>query len=336
MTRHADPALLSAMGGDPAEMSAEQQQREHDKRQRDAHGQRTDDARTARVVAHQEEQSDRQAADHEDQQQDEHAFEHVPHRVESTEPYYAPPNPASPAAVRRHFRPRAASTLAMLVVVPVCLWAAQWQWHKAALKTERAAEQARRLADPPVVLPTTNADPARLRDRRVVVDGHYEGRRQILIDNQIWQGQAGYRVVTPFRLAGSDTRVLVDRGWAAGTGDRRPPDVSVPDAPVRLTGIATIPGTRFFSLADDKTFDAVVDGQTIWQRLDLERFRSEAPYPVQPLVIELDEGSSGALRVAPLAADDKRLMNLGYAFQWACFAATGLALWLSVSFRREG
>lgn len=335
MTRHHDPARLSAMGDDPAEMSAEQEQREHDERQRDAHGQRADDARTARVVAYQKKQSDRQAAHHEDQQQDEHALEHLPYRIDSTEPYYAPRKPDSPAAVRRHFRPRAASTLAMLIVVPVCLWAAQWQWHKATLKAERATEQARRLADPPVVLSATDVDPARLRDRRVIVDGHYEARRQILIDNQIWQGQAGYRVVTPFRLAGSDMRVLIDRGWVAGTGDRRPPAVTTPATPVTLTGVATIPGTRFFSLADDKTFDAVVDGQTIWQRLDLERFRAEAPYPVQPLVIELDAESRGALRFAPFAADDKRQMNLGYAFQWACFAATGLALWFSVSFRRE-
>ena len=48
---------------------------------------------------------------------------------------------------------------------------------------------------------------------RVYVEGTWYGANQILIDNVINGGIAGYKVLTPFRLNETGDLILIDRGW---------------------------------------------------------------------------------------------------------------------------
>jgi len=57
------------------------------------------------------------------------------------------------------------------------------------------------------------------RFRQVIAQGVYEARKSIYIDNQVVNGQVGYQVFTPLRLA-SGQIVLVGRGWLP-VGDSR-------------------------------------------------------------------------------------------------------------------
>src|SRR5690606_37064334 len=77
-------------------------------------------------------------------------------------------------------------------------------------------------------------EPVRLR-------GRYEAGQQGLLDVQMHQGRAGYRVWTPFRLD-SGGRVLVDRGWVPA-GDRTAlPDISVGESARVVVGmVAPLP-----------------------------------------------------------------------------------------------
>ena len=52
-----------------------------------------------------------------------------------------------------------------------------------------------------------------LRFYRVVAHGTYQPQYQLLIDNRVQDGRVGYYVITPLRIGGSNTLVLVNRGW---------------------------------------------------------------------------------------------------------------------------
>ncbi len=63
----------------------------------------------------------------------------------------------------------------------------------------------------------------------------------IYLDNKIFQGMAGYQVITPLRIGKSSMHVLVNRGWAPANRDRNKlPEVPAPNGEVVVSGLATI------------------------------------------------------------------------------------------------
>ncbi len=85
---------------------------------------------------------------------------------------------------------------------------------------------------------------------RVRASGEYDAARQILLDNKVHAGQAGYDVVAPLRLAGSDRFVLVDRGWIAqGASRAQLPVVPPPEGRVTVIGRANLPPRRYLELS---------------------------------------------------------------------------------------
>ncbi|MCK7577921.1 MAG: SURF1 family protein [Chromatiales bacterium] len=100
-----------------------------------------------------------------------------------------------------------------------------------------------------VRLDGTLQDAGLLRFRRVLAHGRYEPGYQILIDNRVHQGRAGYHVLTPLRLGISDMRVLVNRGWVpVGAGPRAAALGPSPDGEIEVAGIAAVPVTGGFRL----------------------------------------------------------------------------------------
>ena len=132
-------------------------------------------------------------------------------------------------------------------------------------------------------MPATPVDPQALRYRNVVAHGIYEPQFQILIDNRTHHGQAGYHVITPLRLAGSELRVLVNRGWVPALAEHRlVPQVSTPSGTVEVSGMAIVPATPFFTLGENATNDPR-DWQSVWQNLDLARYEKAVSFPIQPV-----------------------------------------------------
>lgn len=236
------------------------------------------------------------------------------------------------------FRPRWFPTLIAALLVPLFISAGQWQWNKASAKAGLQRQLDAQGAEPAMQMPAAPVASEALRFRTVIARGTYEPQRQILIDNRTYRQQAGFHVLTPLRIEGGNTRVLVNRGWIPGMAEHgRVPDVATPEGVVELSGRAVIPTARFFTLENARQ-NAREDGTwpRVWQNLDMERYARLAGFPVQPLVIQLDPQSAGAgfVREWP-RPDDRRLTNLGYALQWWTFAATTVALWLYHGFRRK-
>ena len=78
--------------------------------------------------------------------------------------------------------------------------------------------------------------------RKVRVAGTWMADRQFYVDNRIREGRAGFYVVTPLAIEGSDAAVLVNRGWVArGPEYPRPPRVVVPTGRTEVSGMAMRP-----------------------------------------------------------------------------------------------
>ncbi len=221
----------------------------------------------------------------------------------------------------------------MALLVPLFMAAGQWQWNKASLKSAQQQAHDTRAAEALLRMPATPVSADDMRFRRIVAQGHYEPERQILIDNMIHRQQAGYHVITPLRIEGSDMRLLINRGWVPALADHRQvPQIATPAGRVEIYGTAIVPGTRFFTLGENR---APSEWQSVWQNLDLQRYGQSVGFAVQPVVIQLDPDNASAGFVREWRRPDARVQtNLNYAIQWWTFAATTLALWLVFSFRR--
>ncbi len=146
------------------------------------------------------------------------------------------------------------------------------------------------------------------------VKGQFEAQYQILLDNRVHEGRVGYDVLTPFRIQNGHMRILVNRGWVPmGPSRSQLPVLETPGQVQIISGHLYRPPERYFSL--EKMLPTLAD--TIWQNLDLERFHTEAGYPLQTYVLRLDVGLPGVYQqLSPRYSDQWVDRHRGYAVQW--------------------
>ncbi len=73
--------------------------------------------------------------------------------------------------------------------------------------------------------------------KTVSISGQYDEAHQILIDNQVKNGNPGYFIMTPFHLDGTNKSVLVNRGWLPMDRNRSNlPDVTIDKLSVIVKG----------------------------------------------------------------------------------------------------
>ena len=216
-----------------------------------------------------------------------------------------------------------------MALIALTLGLARWQVHRGEEKEARQALLEARAAEAPVTLtgPVDSAEP--ILYRRVRAAGVWMARGQIFIDNQIFEGRAGYHVMTPLQLAGKKDAVLVNRGWIArGPEYPRPPVVAVPEGPVQVSGMATLPPRRFLELAPE-----TLQGP-VRQNLSLDRYRAESGIAILPLVVLAEAVAPGlsAVREKPATGVER---HREYSLTWFSLAATTLALWIALNLKRR-
>jgi surfeit locus 1 family protein len=224
-------------------------------------------------------------------------------------------------------------TVAMLVMFSLCIKLGLWQYNKAQLKQALQTQLDKHLVETPVALPDKITDPEAWRYRRVKFAGTYDARYQVLLDNQVENTVAGYHVLTPMQVEGSNLHVLVNRGWIPGALDRKVPIVSVPQGRQEVEGDIVQPPGKFFTL--EAPAPAKADWQEVWQHMDMQRYAKLAPFAVQPYVVRLDPHSEagGFVRNWP-RPDDRITMHLGYAYQWFGFALTLLVIYIVLNIKK--
>jgi surfeit locus 1 family protein len=225
-------------------------------------------------------------------------------------------------------------TLAAAAGVAVTMALGLWQWGRAhdKIALEAAIEAQRSL---PAVDAAALLDPARrpgLLHREAVLRGRWSAAHTVFLDNRQMNGRPGFYVVTPLLLAGSDSAVLVQRGWVPRDfNDRqRLAPVETPVGEVELRGRIAPPPAKLYD------FDGAPSG-TIRQNLDLARFRAETGLRLlDGSVVQTGAASQGLLRDWPVVASSAG-KNYGYAFQWwaLCGLIAILYVWFQFISRRR-
>jgi len=224
-------------------------------------------------------------------------------------------------------------TLATLIVMGICIKLGFWQYNKAEAKTALQAQLEKSLKETPIALPQTIIDTETWRYRRVKFAGTYEPRYQLLLDNQVENTVVGYHVFTPVKLEGGDQYVLINRGWVAGSLDRKVPVITTPQGHQEFEGDIAFPPAKFFTLEPSQPTDG--KWQQVWQNMDMRRYAESVPFAILPFVVRLDSSSEagGFVRNWPLPGM-RITTHLGYAYQWFGFALTLFVIYIVLNVKK--
>lgn len=229
---------------------------------------------------------------------------------------------------------RWAPTVVALALVVVTVSLGNWQMRRAGEKRILQAQRDAAERDVPVALAAGEPDVDALAGRRVRVQGRFVPEFDVYVDNRTHRGVAGFHVLTPLRISGSDRHLLVLRGWIASDPRARArlPAVPTPDEPVMVEGIALRETPRTLELGSSPPPGPQ---DRMWQNVDLAGFARWSGLTMQlPIVRESQQAltaagpwDDGLVRDWPLPGLDVD-RHLGYAFQWYALAALAGALWL--------
>jgi len=223
--------------------------------------------------------------------------------------------------------------LAVLAGMVVFVTLGLWQAGKGNRLEAELSQRQQRQHLGPVQIGAALVEPEALRDAPIRVMGRYEPQGQFFLDNRQLNGQPGLNVMTPLRIDGGQTRILVNRGWIGwphGRGEL--PQADVPPDSVVVTGLAFVPSSnKFFLMPQPAQADS-----KLRLRLDLAALSQQAGYPLQPVVLLQNPGDAPDALVRRWdPPQDRVAQHRGYAFQWFGMALALLVFYLMAVFRRR-
>jgi len=211
-----------------------------------------------------------------------------------------------------------------------------WQLDRAAYKDDiRLRFEARLNADYrqfPAGDSASEPDWSVLEFRKLILQGQYDLRQSMLIDNRIHNGAAGYHVLTPFKLNGGDNIVLVNRGWVAvGNSREQLPQIVAPAVDGLIRGIVSIPRSGGFRMGKVSLSD---EWPQVIPFVDIDAMQVQFQNHLLPMTLWLDPEQAGYYRRNwnPVWADPEK--SRAYAWQWFSFAAISVVLFVSLNLRR--
>ena len=230
------------------------------------------------------------------------------------------------------FRPGWVASLALAVLVPLFVSLGFWQLHRAGEK-EALMEQRERQSGEPVLASNSDAWAVEANHyRRIELTGEFDFEHQFLLDNQLFNQQPGYRVLTPLRISGLQAAVLVNRGWLPVGKDRTLfPDLAIKQAKVRFVGVIDkLPSVGFKLKGAENPSSG---WPSVVQVANIERLSERLGYRLLPYQVLLppdaDDGYARDWKIASLRSETSR----GYALQWFSFAIMVLILYVWYGFK---
>lgn len=212
-----------------------------------------------------------------------------------------------------------AATALALVLVGIAGWLGWWQLEAWQARRDAEARDLTELTPVAIdeVMGSDDPFPGTEVGRPVDVSGSWLPEGSFWVSDRVQDGRDGYWAVTPLELSGTDTAVLVVRGWSDTPGGE------LPDGAAELTGwLQPAEGT---GAVDDDPDDDVVPQLRIAdavQRVDADLYGAYVVAQESPPGLE-----AASLESLPEVGSFTALKNLLYAVEWWVFGGFAAFIW---------
>jgi surfeit locus 1 family protein len=213
-----------------------------------------------------------------------------------------------------------------LLLILLCAWAAQWQYHRGVDRHARNTIIEQRISKSAIELNQVKSSLSDYEWQSISVTGTFNAQKQILLRNRYNEGKYGYEVLTLFTSSDSKN-FWVDRGWveAGATATTAPVVTPLPMGTVSITGRfrldSSLPRGSFFALPGKG--QGLVSELNAQSQLNTEKF-----------YIDLLSGSDPSLtpEVTAQLPELSDGPHMAYALQWIFFG--GLVFYGRILIRR--
>ena len=203
-----------------------------------------------------------------------------------------------------------------------------WQIERGQAKTTILAEFEDNLSKTPVYL---NQESKKW--DRVYVKGKWDNSKQILVDNVINRGVAGYKVLTPLRIIETNQLILVDRGWIKQNKYREIlPNIELIEADEVVSGILEYPELGLV-LSEDLVSK---EWPKISQTKNLEVISKEYDEFIYPMILLADpilKNSLEYIKITPTNMTPTK--HYGYSAQWFLMFLVLCLMYLWYGFKKN-
>ncbi len=226
----------------------------------------------------------------------------------------------------------------ILVIAAAAIGLGIWQLGRLGARRALNREAQATRALPPASIVAGRSD-SLASNRRVRVSGAFDQANEFLLRGRLIQGVPAVQVITPLRIPGLDTAILVNRGYVPA------PDATDPGPVTWSEGggeIVTVAGTLLSvpDRGDGKPLTRA--GKETWNTFDLTAMRARLPYPLSPFYVVAAAPDTGVVhtirgREYPFRAEVPPLddgPHLMYAVQWFGIAIALLAFGFLFVLRR--
>lgn len=215
-------------------------------------------------------------------------------------------------------RVRLALFVALAVVLAaICARLGIWQVSRLHQRQARNALVRSRLDSAEVDIAALPGD-STARFRRVRVTGTPDYEHQLIWAARIHNGSPGVNFLTPYRIPGRDSAVLVDRGWIYAPDGATVDESKWRDTATTLTG--------FVELYPDAKGATFTSRPRILSRLGYDIVAKSVPYPIaHRYVAMIGDSVMAPDRIARLTLPPlDEGPHFSYAIQWFSFALVAL------------
>ena len=171
--------------------------------------------------------------------------------------------------------------------------------------------------------------------RKVSATGSFLERQQILLDNQVSVGQAGYYVYTPFTVKNSEDVFLVNRGWIPIGGDRnKSPNLILTEGEVTIQGVFKKEPRTGVLLMENQA-EKLNTNVTRFQKIDITEISAVTKIKLFPYLIRLSSGSEYGYIRNWKPRNSGENVHIGYAYQWFAFALTLFIIYFVMNIKKK-
>ena len=228
-------------------------------------------------------------------------------------------------------------TIAFLIVFSILIKLGLWQLeradHKKNLNESYKLRQAEKVIDLNVHKSINSKES--ILWRRVSLNGSFYKEKNLIVDNQIFKHEAGFNILTPFKIDGTGMTILINRGWHKNLINREQiPVIKNVDNIDQINGYAVkipVPGINL----GGSNIEIINASLARFQRINVDEINNFYQANFLPYMVYLnplidDEYISNFKLPVP---DSEK--NYGYAFQWFAFALTLLIIFLRLGITKN-
>ena len=228
-------------------------------------------------------------------------------------------------------------TIAFLIVFSILIKLGLWQLeradHKKNLNESYKLRQAEKIIDLNVHKSINSKES--ILWGRVSLNGSFYKEKNLIVDNQIFKHEAGFNILTPFKIDGTGMTILINRGWHKNLINREQiPIIKNVDDIDQINGYAVkIPGPGIN--LGGSNIEIINASLARFQRINVDEINNFYQANFLPYMVYLnplidDEYISNFKLPVP---DSEK--NYGYAFQWFAFALTLLIIFLRLGITKN-